>query len=128
MQQKLAEKEKARKEENLRQLAQRAREERGGLAGSSKPAIDSASAMKGALAGYGSDDDSAASSRGRSRSRSGSRSPRSERGAGPRDEEDEAEDAAKVRDEMRREKRYDRERDMRMSNMGTEQRAKILAR
>lgn len=108
MQQKLAQKEKASKEENLRMLAQRAREERGGVA-PSKPTAQSQAAMKSTLAEYGSD--------------SGSES-------GGDESEDSAEDeeARKVRDDMRAEKRRERERDMRMSNMGQEQRAKMLAR
>jgi len=110
MQQKLAEKEKASKEEHLRQLAQKAREERGGIAapgaGSGKPSAEGRTALNSSMAAYGSD------------SESGSEA------------EDSAEDeeAIKVREEMRREKRRERERDMRMSNMGTEQRAKMLAR
>ena len=104
MQQKLAQKEKASKEENLRMLAQRAREERGGFA--PKPTAESRAAMKTTLADYGSDDGSGSGSEG--------------------SEEDE--EARKIRDEMRQEKRREREREMRMSNMGTEQRAKMLAR
>jgi SNW domain-containing protein 1 len=106
MQQKLAQKEKASKEENLRMMAQRAREERGGLA--PKPTAATQAAVKSALADYGSD--------------SGS-------GSGSEDEgSEEDEDARKIRDEMRKEKRREREREMRMNNMGTEQRAKQLAR
>jgi SNW domain-containing protein 1 len=115
MQQKLAEKEKAQKEENLRVLAQRAREERSGVAPSKHSAVATAqghAAMKTGLADYGSD------------SESGSEASRREEG---RDDEEE-EEAAKLRDEMRREKRREREREMRMSNMGAEQRAKMLAR
>lgn len=116
MQQKLAEKEKAQKEENLRMLAQRAREERSGVAPPKQPTVattQSRAAMKSGLADYGSDSESGSEA-----------SVREER----RDEEEEEEEAAKVRDEMRREKRREREREMRMSNMGTEQRAKMLAR
>lgn len=107
MQQKLAQKEKANKEEHLRMLAQRAREERGGVAVSTKPSADGRTAMNTSLANYGSDS-----------------------GSGSEEDEGSAEDeeVVKVRDEMRREKRRERERDMRMSNMGTEQRAKMLAR
>ena len=116
MQQKLAEKEKVQKEENLRMLAQRAREERSGVA-PQKPYVaataQSRAAMKSGLADYGSDSGSEAEA-----------SDREER----RGDEDSEEDAAKLRDEMRREKRREREREMRMSNMGTEQRAKMLAR
>ena len=109
MQQKLAEKEKAAKEENLRMLAQRAREERAGIPASraeAKPSAERAAAMQSSLGAYGSD--------------SGSES---EEGA---DEDDE--EAAKIRDKMREEKRRERERELRMSNMGQEQRAKMLAR
>ena len=103
MQQKIAEKEKASKEENLRMLAQRAREERGGFA--PKPAAESRAAMQSQLADYGSEG-------------SGSEAEGSE----------EDEEARRIRDDMRKEKRREREREMRMSNMGTEQRAKMLAR
>jgi SNW domain-containing protein 1 len=106
MQQKLAQKEKAFKEENLRMLAQRAREERAGIA--PKPTAEGRAAMKSTLAAYGSD------SGGESGSESGG------------SEEDE--EARKIRDQMRQDKRREREREMRMSNMGTEQRAKQLAR
>ncbi|KAJ7137731.1 SKIP/SNW domain-containing protein [Mycena epipterygia] len=106
MQQKLAQKEKASKEENLRMMAQRAREERGGLV--AKPTAATQAALKSTLADYGSD--------------SGSGSDSEDQGS----EEDE--DARKIRDEMRKEKRREREREMRMNNMGTEQRAKQMAR
>jgi SNW domain-containing protein 1 len=105
MQQKLAQKEKAAKEENLRLLAQRAREERAGIA-PSRPTAETQAAMKSSLGAYGSDSGSASEG----------------------DDLEEEEEAAKVRDEMRMEKRREREREMRMSNMGTEQRAKMLAR
>lgn len=108
MQQKLAEKEKAQKEENLRLLAQRAREERAGIAPrvEAKPSAERTAAMQASLGAYGSD---------------------SESDSEP-SEDEEDEEAAKVRDQMRAEKRREREREMRMSNMGTEQRAKMLAR
>lgn len=106
MQQKLAQKEKEAKEENLRLMAQRAREERGGIA--PKPSAQSTAAMKSSLADYGSDE-------------SGNESEAS-------DDSAEDEDARKIREQMRAEKRRERERDMRMSNMGQEQRAKMLAR
>ncbi|KIL69875.1 hypothetical protein M378DRAFT_68651 [Amanita muscaria Koide BX008] len=100
MQQKLAQKEKETKEENLRMLAQRAREERSGVA--PKPSGQSQAAMKASLAEYGSE--------------SGSASEGADSG--------EDEDVRKIRDQMRIDKRREREREMRMSNMGTEQRAK----
>lgn len=110
MQQKLAEKEKAAKEENLRMLAQRAREERAGIPTSraeAKPSAERAAAMQSSLGAYGSDSGSGSESEGG-------------------DEDDE--EAAKIRDRMREEKRRERERELRMSNMGQEQRAKMLAR
>jgi SNW domain-containing protein 1 len=106
MQQKLAQKEKEAKEENLRLLAQRAREERSGTA--PRPAQVQAAQMKSSLAVYGSDEESDADE--------------------PPSDEDEDEDARRVRDQMRQEKRQEREREMRMNNMGQEQRAKMLAR
>lgn len=125
MQQRLVEKEKASKEEHLRMLAQRAREERGGVvvsggAGGGKgvgvgEGGGGGAVLKSSLAAYGSDDGS----------ESGSGSDKE-----GRSDKDSAEDeeARKVRDEMRAEKRREREREMRMNNMGTEQRAKMLAR
>ncbi|KAF8326011.1 SKIP/SNW domain-containing protein [Cantharellus anzutake] len=112
MQQRLVEKEKAAKEEHLRALAQRAREERGGVAPApAKPPVtaEGGAAVKSALGAYGSDSESEGASEGEG-------------------EDSEDEEARKVRDEMRAEKRREREREMRMNNMGTEQRAKYLAR
>ncbi|PLB51945.1 putative transcriptional regulator Cwf13/SkiP [Aspergillus steynii IBT 23096] len=103
MQQKLAEKEKAQKEDHLRALAQKARAER---AGSSRQ-------------------DSRAESRSRSRSRSGSRSPAySSRSGSPSEDEG----AARAREQMRRERRQDAERQLRQSRMGTERRIQTMAR
>lgn len=100
MQQKLAEKEKAQKEEHLRALAQKARQERS----------------------------TAASSRHESRTRSvhGSRSPSpsSSRSASPSD----GEEAARDRERLRRERRQDAERQLRQSRMGTERRMQMMAR
>ncbi|KAG0697009.1 SKIP/SNW domain-containing protein [Suillus ampliporus] len=107
MQQKLAQKEKESKEENLRMLAQRARQERSGVA-PSRPTAESRAAVTTTLAGYGSGTESSASD------------------SEPEDSEEQ--EARKLRDEMRAEKRREREREMRMSNMGAEQRAKMLAR
>ncbi|RDB21219.1 Pre-mRNA-processing protein 45 [Hypsizygus marmoreus] len=106
MQQKLAQKQKESKEENLRMLAQRAREARGGIA--PKATVQGQAALKSSLAAYGSDE-----SESEAESEAGS-------------EEDE--EARKIRDQMRQEKRREREREMRMSNMGAEQRAKQMAR
>ncbi|KAF8623542.1 hypothetical protein AX15_006318 [Amanita polypyramis BW_CC] len=104
MQQKLVQKEKESKEENLRMMAQRAREERSGIA--PKPSAQSQAAMKSSLAEYGSDEGSASEG----------------------EDSAEDEDARGVREQMRMEKRREREREMRMSNMGAEQRAKQRAR
>lgn len=98
MQQKLAEKEKAQKEEHLRQLAQKAREDRAGP--------------------------SQRHSRARSRSVSGSASPYSTRSASPSDEDE----AARDRAEQRRERRREDERKLRQSRMGTERRIQTMAR
>ncbi|KAL1959436.1 hypothetical protein VTO42DRAFT_2239 [Malbranchea cinnamomea] len=99
MQQKLAEKEKAQKEEHLRQLAQKAREAR-----------------------------SAAASRreSRARSHSGSRSPSpySSRSATPSEDEE----AARERERIRRERRIEAERQLRQSRMGAERRLQMMAR
>jgi SNW domain-containing protein 1 len=113
MQQKLAEKEKAAREDHLRQLAQRAREERSGGGGITERIVDEAGPsvtranganLAAAMAGYGSDDEE------------------------EEDSESEDEEAARERDRLREERRRERERDLRMSNMGTEQRARMLAR
>lgn len=123
MQQRIAEKEKESKEEGLRALAQRARDERAGIVSSSSAMAPKPAAGMG-LAGYGSgsDDDESESERGAG-------------GAGAdtdgEEEEEQAEGdvaGARERAEIRKERKKEREREMRMSNMGTEQRAKILAR
>ena len=102
MQQKLSEKEKAQKEEHLRNLAQRAREER-----------TAASSSRGGE-----------SRRPRSRSRSVSSAAYSSRSATP----DEEEEAAREREELRRERRQEAERQLRQSRMGTERRIQTMAR
>ncbi|KAI2793951.1 Pre-mRNA-processing protein [Penicillium oxalicum] len=99
MQQKLAEKEKAQKEEHLRQLAQKAREARAGL----------------------SRRDSGARSPSRSASRSVS--PYSSRSGSPSDDEE-----ARERERQRRERRQENERKLRQSRMGTERRIQAMAR
>lgn len=105
MQQKLAEKEKAQKEDHLRALAQKARAER---AGSSRQ-----------------DSRAVSRSRSRSRSRSGSGSPAySSRSGSPSEDES----AARAREQMRRERRQDAERQLRQSRMGTERRIQTMAR
>ncbi len=119
MQQKLAQKEKAAKEENLRLLAQRAREERSGilppsaLAGAAAGTAKAAPVAKGMnLGGYGSGSDTDSASE--------SDEEKSD------DESDEDTEEAREREKIRREKRQEREREMRLNNMGSEQRAKML--
>ncbi|TIA87814.1 hypothetical protein E3P99_02943 [Wallemia hederae] len=111
MQQRLAEKEKLNKEESLRQLAQKAREERSGGGGGSAPAQRTAMPN---FAAYGSDSDASESDSEAEEERE-------------REQEDD-ERAVREREQMRREKRNEREREMRISHMGHEQRAKQLAR
>ncbi|CAO1614132.1 unnamed protein product [Parajaminaea phylloscopi] len=128
MQQKLAAKEKASKEEHLRELAQRAREERSGISTSEAPSVRDSSmdrdderlASSGAPVRYGSP--SSAPRRSRQRSASVRSSDDSGSSASSDDED------ARARDQLRAERRRERERDLRMSNMGTEQRAKMLMR
>ncbi|PGH35726.1 pre-mRNA-processing protein 45 [[Emmonsia] crescens] len=103
MQQKLAEKEKAQKEEHLRQLAQKAREARSG--GTSRQ-------------------ESRARSRSRSVSGSRSPSPYSSRSASPSEDEE----AAQERERRRRQQRQEDERQLRQSRMGTERRIQMMAR
>ncbi|KAI9659774.1 MAG: mRNA splicing protein [Trizodia sp. TS-e1964] len=99
MQQKLAEKEKAQKEEHLRMLAQKAREERSGA--------NMASRRLSGGAGFASV--------------SPSQSPEGDR-SGSDDE------AARDREKMRRERRQEAERQLRQSRMGTERRIQMMAR
>ncbi|TRX89104.1 hypothetical protein FHL15_010021 [Xylaria flabelliformis] len=98
MQQRLAEKEKAQKEDNLRMLAQKAREERAG-ASKRRSSRDSR--------------DSRSRSRSYSYSDSGSESNESE---------------VREREKARAEKRREEERKLRQSRMGTERRIQVMAR
>jgi SNW domain-containing protein 1 len=142
MQQLLAQKEKAQKEENLRLLAQRAREERSGATPSIAGASSRPSALGMGLGGYGSSDDEdgsdasdaetdderagAAKSKGKGKAPAGLVA----HGSDSEDDEDEDEDdeAIRAREAVRAEKRKEREKEMRMSNMGSEMRAKMIAR
>ena len=100
MQEKIAAKEKAMREENLRMLAQRAREERAGMAQPSGSRLAaSGGEMPAAMANYGSSDS-----------------------------EEEEDEAVAERNRLREERRRERERDLRMSNMGKEQRARVFAK
>ncbi|RYO93581.1 hypothetical protein DL766_010505 [Monosporascus sp. MC13-8B] len=99
MQQRLAEKEKAQKEENLRMLAQKAREER---ANATRRRRSSASSRD---------------------SRSRSRSPSySESGSDSEDSE------IREREKARQERRREEERKLRQSRMGAERRIQVMAR
>ncbi|EFY85010.1 transcriptional regulator Cwf13/SkiP [Metarhizium acridum CQMa 102] len=99
MQQRLAEKEKAQKDENLRALAQKAREERAGGAGGRRHSPDSRD----------------------SRSRSGSYS-RTDSASDSEDSE------IREREKARREKRKEEERKLRQNRMGAERRIQVMAR
>ncbi|ADV25135.1 Nuclear receptor coactivator, putative [Cryptococcus gattii WM276] len=111
LQQLLAQKQKISKEEELRLLAQRAREDRSGLSTSISGSVAAASGSRLPvetginLGGYGS-----------------------ESGSEESEEEDEDEEAIRERNIVREEKRREREKEMRMSNMGSEMRAKMLAK
>lgn len=106
MQQKLSEKEKLQREEHLRSLAQKAREDR------SMP-------QPGKKSGQGR---SPSDSRSRSRSRSRSVSSYSSRSG------DSEGEALRERQKMRRERREEEERRLRRSRMGTERRMQQMAR
>ncbi|KAF2198628.1 hypothetical protein GQ43DRAFT_474358 [Delitschia confertaspora ATCC 74209] len=101
MQQKLAEKEKLQREEHLRQLAQKAREERAGAGRRKSNATRGSSRDGGSRASspYSSD----------------------------RSESDD-EEAARQRQEQRLERKRERERELRQNRMGTERRIQMMAR
>lgn len=127
MQQKLAQKEKAAKEEHLRLLAQRARDDRAGIAPvAALPARAAEMGLGGALGGYGSDSDDSSDSD----SDDGGRKVAPSTGTRKADvsDDDEDDEDAKAREKVRREKRQERERELRMNNMGNEQRAKMIAK
>ncbi|KAF9203510.1 mRNA splicing protein [Haplosporangium sp. Z 27] len=102
MQQKVAEKEKEQKEQSLRALAQRARDERAGIVSSSSADVKMGSPRRDS----GSE----------SESESGS------------DDDEAKQRAARERDALRKERQQEREKDLRMSRMGAEQKAKVMAR
>ncbi|KAF8977372.1 mRNA splicing protein [Entomortierella lignicola] len=102
MQQKVAEKEKEQKEQSLRALAQRARDERAGIVSSSSVDVKMGSPRRDS----GSE----------SESESGS------------DDDEAKQRAARERDALRKERQQEREKDLRMSRMGAEQKAKVMAR
>jgi len=117
MQQKLAEKEKAAKEEHLRQLAQKAREAHAGRgAGGGRGRSRSRSASE-------SGSERSRSSRSRSRSVSDSEEERRRRRSDSEDDE-----ARREREKMRRERNEEAKRQLRMGKMGTERRMQQMAR
>lgn len=133
LQQRIAEKQKKDKEEHLRMLAQRARDERSGIAAPSTTAGSSriSGAPGQASVAYGSDDEDERVAVGRGGGAGDDTPTRSDEDEEEEDGEGETEEerkAARERDIMRRERRQERERELRMSNMGTETRAKVLAR
>ncbi|KAL6910775.1 SKIP/SNW domain-containing protein [Trichoderma evansii] len=112
MQQRLAEKEKAQKEENLRSLAQKAREDRAAAGRRGRrDSVDSRDSR-------GSRD---SGSRSRSRSRS-SYSGSDSRGSDSEDSE------VRARERARKEKRKEDERKLRQTRMGAERRIQVMAR
>ncbi|TPX59710.1 hypothetical protein PhCBS80983_g02299 [Powellomyces hirtus] len=104
MQGKLAAKEKREKEEKLRMLAQRAREERAGLVSGGAPPPSSAGAHAERAAASESESDSDDSV----------------------DEEDKKQ--LREREELRRERQKQREREVRMSHMGADTKARVLSK
>ncbi|ODN88764.1 pre-mRNA-processing protein 45 [Cryptococcus wingfieldii CBS 7118] len=110
MQKLLAQKQKTAQEEELRLAAQRAREGRSGI---TTPSIASGSkppaSLGMGLGGYGSGSES-------------------EEESEEEDEEEEDDEAIKERNLVRAEKKREREKEMRLSNMGSEARAKLLAK
>jgi len=128
MQQRLAQKEKAAKEENLRLLAQRAREERSGIVpltmgagGEEKKPVERGTGLGGYESGSDSDSEDSDGD-----ARVGARAGGARDESDESSEEDEDDDAAREREKIRKEKRQERERELRLNNMGSEQRAKML--
>ncbi|CAO0790929.1 unnamed protein product [Mucor circinelloides] len=121
MQQKLAQKQKEAEEDKLRQLAQKAREERAGFKPSTSadaaPANANRPSASSLMVDYESSDES-----GSDKSDSEDESP------ARRAVEDSDEEKARERDQLRHERQKQRQREMRMSKMGTEAKAKHLAR
>ncbi|RCH92669.1 mRNA splicing protein, partial [Rhizopus stolonifer] len=120
MQQKLAQKQKEAEEDKLRQLAQKAREERAGFKPShAEPPAD---ANRPSASSLMPDYDSSGSESGSDKSDS------DESPVRRRDEDESDEEGARERDRLRHDRQKQRQREMRMSKMGTEAKAKHLAR
>ncbi|KFA62168.1 hypothetical protein S40285_01687 [Stachybotrys chlorohalonatus IBT 40285] len=101
MQQRLAEKEKAQKEENLRSLAQKAREDRAGAGRARRDSGDTRSRSRSRDSRYSDSDAS---------------------------DSDGSEDSVREREKARREKRKEEERKLRQTRMGAERRVQVMAR
>ncbi|KAI8358467.1 SKIP/SNW domain-containing protein [Choanephora cucurbitarum] len=121
MQQKLAQKQKEVEEDKLRQLAQKAREERAGFKPSSSAAEPPSIANRPSASSLMPDYDS-------SGSESGSDSEEESSPVRGRRSDDSDEEGVRERDRLRHDRQKQRQREMRMSKMGTEARAKHLAR
>ncbi|KAI8981432.1 SKIP/SNW domain-containing protein [Pilobolus umbonatus] len=123
MQQKLAQKQKEAEEEKLRQLAQKAREERAGFkpttAKTDAPANPNRPSAASLMPDYDSSDSSSSEK---------SDSETEDEPSSRRRVVDEDEEKARERDRLRRERQKQREKELRMSKMGTEAKAKHLAR
>ncbi|KAI9308632.1 SKIP/SNW domain-containing protein [Cunninghamella echinulata] len=129
MQQKLAQKEKDAEEEKLRQLAQKAREERSGFKSSttaepSSPTVPSNRPTAASLMPDYDSSDSSDASDSENDSDDGKKSS-SKIDKNLREEDDKQ---ARERERIRRERQKQREREMRMKHMGTEAKAKHLAK
>ncbi|KAJ3238060.1 mRNA splicing protein [Chytriomyces hyalinus] len=105
MQAKLAAKQKKEKEDKLRMLAQKAREERAGITTSSSVPVGQ-QGLGAAVGAYGDSDDESASE----------------------SEEEVDKDKVREREEIRKERMRQREREMRMSHMGADAKAKVLSK
>ncbi|KAL5614182.1 hypothetical protein BROUX41_000020 [Berkeleyomyces rouxiae] len=135
MQQRLAEKEKEQKEEHLRELAAKAREDAIAAASSSRRRSrsrnydDGRSRSRSKSPDYSGSEYSRSPSRSRSRSLSSSRShSRSRARHTSRSVSDSEEAEIRQRERARQEKRKEDERKLRQSRMGTERRAQVMLR
>ncbi|KAM3417415.1 Pre-mRNA-processing protein 45 [Cercospora zeina] len=121
MQQRLAEKEKEAKEENLRQLAMKARADKE-AAMAQRRGLDRGRSRSRSVDSRSSH--SSYSSRSRSDSGSRSRSPSRSRSIG----RDDGEKERRAREKARAERKREAQREMRQKNMGHERRMKMMAR
>ncbi|KAI8341986.1 SKIP/SNW domain-containing protein [Chlamydoabsidia padenii] len=132
MQQKLAQKEKDAEEEKLRELAQKAREERSGFKPSASSSSQAVPANRPTAASlmpdYDSSDESSGSDHSDSEDSDKGTEDKSHRGRSRQELLEEDEKQARERDQIRRDRQKQREREMRMSHMGTEAKAKHLAK